>query len=236
MIATYQTRVADYDGICRDGGDAALSAYAELYGRLQRKLFAAAAAGNPSTTMKRDFLRRYRIPARMFNSLRVSLDGKMAAIKESMALRRDSLERNIARTQGQVARAKSRGRLQVAHQRRRKLDTLERRLAALNDDIQTGRVRLLLRLQETLACAAQPEGQWVQHSRGVAQRLAGVAEQRVLRHGQPGMRPPAVNFASPPSPRTGPSASGSGCPTPWPSSTGSTSSSGMSGSPTGTSR
>ena len=142
MIATYQTRVADYDGICRDGGDAALSAYAELYGRLQRKLFAAAAAGNPSTTMKRDFLRRYRIPARMFNSLRVSLDGKMAAIKESMALRRDSLERNIARTQGQVARAKSRGRLQVAHQRRRKLDTLERRLAALNDDIQTGRVRL----------------------------------------------------------------------------------------------
>ena len=141
MIATYQTRVTDYDGTCRDGGDAALSAYAELYGQVQRKLFAAVAAGNPPTTMKRDFLRRYRIPARMFNSLRVSLEGKMAAVKESMALRRDSLERNIARTQGQVARAKSRGRLQVAHQRRRKLDTLERRLAALEADIQSGKVR-----------------------------------------------------------------------------------------------
>ena len=142
MIATYQTRISEYDGTRRDGGDVALSAYAELYGHVQRKLFAAVAAGNPSTTMKRDFLRRYRIPARMFNSLRASLDGKMAAVKESMALRTESLERNIARTQGQVARAKSRGRLQAAHQRRRKLDGLERRLAALKADIQAGKIRL----------------------------------------------------------------------------------------------
>ena len=142
MIATYQTRVTDYDGTCRDGGDAALSAYAGLYGHVQRKLFAAVAAGRSSAEMKRAYLRRYRIPARMFNSIRVSLDGKVAAVKESMALRRESLERNIARTQGQVTRAESRGRLQVAHQKRRKLGILEHRLAALKADIQAGKVRI----------------------------------------------------------------------------------------------
>ena len=33
MISTYQTRVSDYAGLDRLEGDAALAAYAELYGR-----------------------------------------------------------------------------------------------------------------------------------------------------------------------------------------------------------
>ena len=47
MIATYQTRVASYAGLDRAAGDAALSAYGELYGRLERKLFAKVSAGRP---------------------------------------------------------------------------------------------------------------------------------------------------------------------------------------------
>ena len=39
-VATYQTRICDYGGMERIDGDAALSAYAELYGRVERKLFA----------------------------------------------------------------------------------------------------------------------------------------------------------------------------------------------------
>ncbi len=142
MIATYQTRVSDYSGTCRDGGDVALSAYAELYGMVQRKLFAQVSAGRSGPELKKEYLRRYRIPARMFNSIRVSFEGKVAAVKQSMALRRESLDRNIARTKGQVARATSRGLRHVAHQRRRKLDVLEHRLAALDADIAAGKVRL----------------------------------------------------------------------------------------------
>ena len=32
MIATHQTRISNYQGTCRDGGDVALTAYASLYG------------------------------------------------------------------------------------------------------------------------------------------------------------------------------------------------------------
>ena len=142
MIATYQTRISNYQGTCRDGGDVALSAYAGLYGLVQRKLFAVVSAGHTSTGMKNSYLRRYRIPARMFNSLRVSLDGKMASIRESMTLRREGLERNIARTQGQISRADSKGLKDVAHQKRRKLHNLELRLSSLDADIAAGRVRL----------------------------------------------------------------------------------------------
>ena len=45
LVATYQTRVSDYGDMVRAGGAAALSAYAELYGQVQHKLFAAIAAG-----------------------------------------------------------------------------------------------------------------------------------------------------------------------------------------------
>ena len=42
---SYQTRIAVYAGIDRSVGDAALSAYAALYGKVQHKLFADVAAG-----------------------------------------------------------------------------------------------------------------------------------------------------------------------------------------------
>ena len=42
---SYQTRIAAYEGIDRAVGDAALSAYAALYGKVQHKLFADVAAG-----------------------------------------------------------------------------------------------------------------------------------------------------------------------------------------------
>ena len=44
-MVTYQTRICDYGGMERSAGDAALSAYAELYGLVERKLFAEVAAG-----------------------------------------------------------------------------------------------------------------------------------------------------------------------------------------------
>ena len=40
LVSTYQTRIADYGDVEPTHGEAALAAYAELYGRVQRKLFA----------------------------------------------------------------------------------------------------------------------------------------------------------------------------------------------------
>ena len=49
---TYQTRVSCYGGVERAAGDAALSTYAELYGRVQRKLFADVSAGRSAASLK----------------------------------------------------------------------------------------------------------------------------------------------------------------------------------------
>ena len=67
---TYQTRIRGYSGVGRAAGDAALSAYAELFGRVQRKLFAQGAAGRLAALLKSRYLKQYGIPAGMFNAVR----------------------------------------------------------------------------------------------------------------------------------------------------------------------
>ena len=76
LVATYQTRISDYGDLDRLDGDAALSAYAELYGQVQRKLFAEVAAGRSAVLLKSEYIKEHGIPARMFNAVRVSLDGQ----------------------------------------------------------------------------------------------------------------------------------------------------------------
>ena len=62
----YQTRIAVYEGRDRADGDAGLSSYAELYGKVQRKLFADVAAGRSAVLLKREYIKEHGIPARMF--------------------------------------------------------------------------------------------------------------------------------------------------------------------------
>ena len=109
LVATYQTRISDYGDMVRAGGDAALSAYAELYGRVQRKLFAAVAADRSAASLKSDYIREHGIPARMFNAVRVSLEGKVSSVREQQKLRVDGLQRRIARAERQVAQAEGTG-------------------------------------------------------------------------------------------------------------------------------
>ena len=46
--------------------------------------------------MKNEYLKRYGTPARMFNTVRVALEEKVASVKEQQRLRSDSLVRQIA--------------------------------------------------------------------------------------------------------------------------------------------
>ena len=142
LTATYQTRVREYSGVDREAGDAALSAYGELYGLVQRKLFAEVAAGRSATALKSGYLQRYGIPARMFNSVRVSLEGKVASVREQQKLLLDSLGRRLARAERQIADAAERGRLEQVHQKTRRLANLRHRLAVLEADVAEERVRL----------------------------------------------------------------------------------------------
>ena len=142
MISTYQTRVTVFRSMDRGEGEAALTAYAELYSRVQRKLFADVAAGRPAISLKSVYLKRYGILARMFNALRVSLDGKVASVREAQKLHRDTLHRRISRAERQISDAGKQGRWQQVHQKRRRLGSLRQRLAALESDIAGDKVRL----------------------------------------------------------------------------------------------
>ena len=115
---------------------------ARLYGQVQRKLFADVAAGRSAVLLKNDYIREYGIPARMFNAVRVSLEGKVSAVRAAQRLRVDGLERRIAQAERQVAQAEEQGRWQQVHQKRRRLANLESRLAGLEADVAAGRVRL----------------------------------------------------------------------------------------------
>ena len=139
---SYQTRIAAYEGIDRAVGDAALSAYAALYGKVQHKLFADVAAGRSAVSKKSEYIDKHGIPARMFNAVRVSLEGKVSAVQESQLLQLDSLRRRVSREGKQVDEAEKECQWWQVHGKRRRLANLEFRLAGLEADIAAGRVRL----------------------------------------------------------------------------------------------
>lgn len=76
-VFTYQTRPT-----LDDDQAAVLGAYAELYGRTERGLFAAMQAGGKLNDLKRDFLPRFGVTARQFNAVRIGLEGKIDSIKQ----------------------------------------------------------------------------------------------------------------------------------------------------------
>ena len=169
----------------RASGDAALSAYAALYGRVGRKLFAEVAAGKTAASLKSEYLTRYGIPARMFNALRVSLDGKVASVREQQKLRLDSLRGRISRAEKQIDAAVQRGRLGQVHHKRRRLANLWQRLEILEADVAAGKVRLCFgskklwhRQHDLKANGYGSHAEWLDDWRDA--RSAGV-----LRAGQP---------------------------------------------------
>ena len=132
--ATYQTRIS--------GKEDALSAYAELFGVLQRRLFADVCSGHPSASLKSDYIRRYGIPARMFNAIRVTLEGRMSVANESQKLHRQTLEGLIDRAEKQLSSLVGRATPQKFHQKRRRLANLKHRIRNVSADTDAGRLRL----------------------------------------------------------------------------------------------
>jgi len=145
---TYQTRLHLPPEV-----EALLEAYAELYARAERGLFAAMARGVRPEDLKGAFQRRFGLTARQFNAICRGLKGKVASVRE----RRRGL---IAEARARVAKAERRIRClerrlrregdagrrralrQQIHQKKRRLATLRARLARLEADREAGQVRL----------------------------------------------------------------------------------------------
>ena len=140
--AAYQTRIGGFQGVDRAAGEEFLSAYAQLYSEIQRMLFGQVAAGRSAASLKREYLKRYQIPARMFNAIRISLEGKVASVKEQQLLGRDRLQRRIDRAERQIKEEGAGIRRDWVHQKKRRRHNLKARLNQLEGDIDSGRVRL----------------------------------------------------------------------------------------------
>jgi IS605 OrfB family transposase len=77
-VFTYQTRLLSSKEL-----DTALDAYAELYGRAERSLFAAKQKPDfDGNAAKREFQKQFELNARQYNAIRAGLDGKIASISE----------------------------------------------------------------------------------------------------------------------------------------------------------
>ena len=135
---TYQTRF-----VLDAGQTAVLDAYAKLYGRAERSLFAAMQAGGKLNDIKRDFLPRFGITARQFNAVRIGLDGKIDSIKQRrpdlIIEAQTKIKKAVKVIAKLTAKAEQRGKL---HQKKRRLCMLQARLSAMQADQASGNVRL----------------------------------------------------------------------------------------------
>ena len=144
---TYQARV-DLDA----NGASALDAYAQLFGKAERKLFAAFAAGASIDKLKSEFITEFGLTARQFNAISAGLKGKIAGIKErrlglldEAKLRRKkaaSVVKKLSRVPKSESREAKSVRLAALHQKKRRLQAIDARLVALQADHDAGRVRI----------------------------------------------------------------------------------------------
>ena len=98
--------------------------------------------GPPHPGPKRDRVREYGIPARMFNAVRVSLEGKVSGARESQLLHIETLKGMVRRAGRELASAGKKGDRHRVHQKMRRLDNLRSRLARVEADMAAGLVRL----------------------------------------------------------------------------------------------
>lgn len=145
---TYQARVP-----VDAGAAAALDAYAELFGWVERTLFARSTAqGVKPEKLKNEYLKRFGITGRQFNAIRVSLDGKTDSVKGRRTGLIDEAKTRLKKAQATLkklgtapksetpeAEAK---RLDKLHQKTRRAVTMAARLESMQADHKAGRVRI----------------------------------------------------------------------------------------------
>ena len=124
-----------------------LSAYAELFSRAERVLFARICAGEYAHKLKTPMAEEFGLTARQFNAMRVELDGKIAAIKKQQRAAIESLQQRIKRLEkrqrclAKCRKVEARAALWI-HQNNRKLDELNHQLEKLLQEAEDGKIPL----------------------------------------------------------------------------------------------
>ncbi|MBT9164336.1 MAG: hypothetical protein DDT23_00331 [candidate division WS2 bacterium] len=128
IYRTYQCRI-----VVTPEEDKLLSSYALLYNRVERTLFAKLQAGKDPVCLKREFLLKFGITARQFNSILLELRGKIASIKERRVQLIKELKQKIARAKKVLLRTTDQTK---KHHKQRRLSALQERLRQLKEDDQ----------------------------------------------------------------------------------------------------
>ena len=135
MIRTFHTRLP------LDPGPAGqLDAYAALFGKAERTLFAEAAKGGNLDQLKPGFSARFGFTSRQYNALSRSVKGKIASLIEIRKLRIADLEDHLFRLEKVIAKLPEGTRKRHTKQRQRA--RIEDTLGKLRQDQADGIVRL----------------------------------------------------------------------------------------------
>jgi IS605 OrfB family transposase len=147
MMRTWQTRL-----VMEAASTELLDAYAAVYGKAERSLFADLAAGKQSKNeLKRAYQIRFGITARQFNAIRIGLEGKVRSIQERQPDLIKEMAQRITRAKTVITKLRAiqtgdadrrANRANKIHQKMRRLAILEHRHESLRADRQSGKVRL----------------------------------------------------------------------------------------------
>jgi hypothetical protein len=137
-VFTYQTRLD-----LAPGQEKVLDAFAELFGRVERSLFAALQIGKSITDIKREFLGKFGITARQFNAIAAGLKGKIVSVKERRPGLIQEAKERIRKAKKIIGKLEKRSPgSEKLHQKKRRLHLLEQRLEAMQADQESGIVRI----------------------------------------------------------------------------------------------
>jgi IS605 OrfB family transposase len=148
---TYQTLAQ-----CSAAADAALCAYAKLFGEVERELFVTIAKGGDVDKLKPELCRKHGISARQYNAARFQVEGKIDAVKAQRKGLIEELKGRVKKAVQVVKKlfnppkrvrmsetpAQKQTRLEKHHHKKRRLEALERRLEKLKADEEAGIVRM----------------------------------------------------------------------------------------------
>ncbi len=147
MMRTWQSRL-----LLSAADIATLNAYADLYGKVERSLFADLSANKKSwNELKREYLQRFGITARQFNAIRMGLDGKIRSIQERRPDLIKEMTQRITKARTTLNKLRflrpvsteSRAKLaNKIHQKQRRLAILEQKLSSMLTDQKAGKIRL----------------------------------------------------------------------------------------------
>ena len=115
---------------------------AELFGTVERSLFADIMRGKLAHECKSPYLKRFGITARHFNSIRVKVEGKISSVKECQKTNLQNLENQVSSREHYLKKKGSTLTPKSIHQKKRRLATLKARHSRLMQDIGSDKVSL----------------------------------------------------------------------------------------------